>query len=162
MENINSWKDIRWTNVEEKVFRLQLRIYKAAANKEFEKVYKLQKLLISSSYAKYLSVRRVTQDNNGKKTPGIDKVLITSPSERFKLANRLKLNGKSSPILRTYIPAGPGKQRPLGIPTIEDRAKQMLAYLALCPQWEAKFEAESYGFRPGRSVLDAVEAGHIA
>ena len=158
MENINSWKDIRWTNVEEKVFRLQLRIYKAAANKEFEKVYKLQKLLISSSYAKYLSVRRVTQDNNGKKTPGIDKVLITSPSERFKLANRLKLNGKSSPILRTYIPAGPGKQRPLGIPTIEDRAKQMLAYLALCPQWEAKFEAGSYGFRPGRSVADAIEA----
>jgi len=158
MENINSWKDIRWSDVEQKVFRLQLRIYKAAANQEFKKVYKLQKLLISSQYAKYLSVRKVTQENVGKKTPGVDKILITSSIEKFKLAKRLKLNGKSSPILRTSIPSGPGKERPLGIPTIEDRSKQMLAYLALCPQWEAKFEAGSYGFRPGRSVNDAIEA----
>ena len=158
MTNIKSWKDIRWSEVEQKVFRLQLRIYKAATKQEFDKMYKLQKLLIGSQYAKYLSVRRVTQDNIGKKTPGVDKILIDRPKDRFKLANRLKINGKSSPILRTYIPASPGKERPLGIPTIEDRAKQMLAYLALCPQWEAKFEAESYGFRPGRSVLDAMEA----
>lgn len=158
MENINSWKDIRWTKIEQKVFRLQLRIYKAAANQELEKMVKLQKLLTNSNYAKYLSVRRVTQDNAGKKTPGVDQKLYITPSERFKLAQRLKLDGKSSPILRVYIPAGPGKQRPLGIPVIEDRAKQMLAYLALCPQWEAKFEARSYGFRPGRSVIDAIEA----
>jgi RNA-directed DNA polymerase len=158
MENINSWKDIRWSDVEQRIFRLQLRIYKAAANQELEKVYKLQKLLVKSKYAKYLAVRKVTQDNTGKKTPGVDKRLITSSSQRFTLANQLELNGKSSPILRMYIPAGPGKQRPLGIPTIEDRAKQMLAYLAMCPQWEAKFEAESYGFRPGRSVNDAMEA----
>ena len=113
MENINSWKDIQWSTVEQKVFRLQLRIYKAAANQELEKVYKLQKLLTSSKYAKYLAVRRVTQDNIGKKTPGVDKKLITSSSEKFKLATQLQLDGNSSPILRTYIPAGPGKQRPL-------------------------------------------------
>ena len=157
MANINSWKDINWLRTNEAVFRLQLRIYRAAANEEWEKMYKLQKLLISSANAKFLSVRRVTQDNSGKKTPGVDGKIIQSPKEKFKLAQSLKLDGKSSPIRRTYIPKPDGSQRPLGIPTIEDRAKQMLAYLALSPQWEAQFEEGSYGFRPGRSVFDAIE-----
>ena len=158
MENINSWNDIQWRDLEKTIFRLQLRIFKAAANNELEKMYKLQKLLISSKAAKYLSVRKVTQDNAGKRTPGVDKILIKTPSERFALANQLSLNGKSSPIRRVYLQYPDGKRRPLGIPTIEDRAKQMLAYLALCPEWEARFELGSYGFRPGRSVLDAMEA----
>lgn len=158
MENINSWKDIQWSIIEEKVFRLQLRIYKAAANQELEKMYKLQKLLVSSQSAKYLSVRKVTQDNAGKNTPGVNKKVINSPEERFKLANQLTLNKNSLPIRRTYISKADGSQQSLGIPTIEDHVKQMLAYLALCPQWEAQFEASSYGSRPGRSVLDAVEA----
>ena len=158
MSNINSWKDIRWAPIEERVFRLQLRIYKAATNGELEKLYKLQKLLISSKSAKYLSVRKVTQQNSGKKTPGVDNIIIKTPREKFFLAERLTLDGKSSDIRRTYIEYPDGKRRPLGIPTIEDRAKQMLAYLALCPQWEASFEASSYGFRPGRSVHDALEA----
>lgn len=158
MANINSWKDIRWTLIEERVFRLQLRIYKAATNRELEKLYKLQKTLIKSQSAKYLSVRKVTQQNSGKETPGVDNVIIKTPKEKFALAERLTLNGKSSNIRRTYIDYPDGKRRPLGIPTIEDRAKQMLAYLALSPQWEASFEASSYGFRPGRSVMDAIEA----
>lgn len=158
MENINSWQDIQWRDIEKRVFRLQLRIFKAAVNQESEKMYKLQNLLISSKAAKYLSVRRVTQDNAGKRTPGVDKILISTPSEKFALANQLTLDGKSAPIRRIYLQYPDGKRRPLGIPTIEDRAKQMLAYLALCPEWEARFEAGSYGFRPGRSVLDAIEA----
>lgn len=157
MNNINSWKDIPWSRTEEIVYRLQLRIYKASADKEWEKMFKLQKLLISSESAKFLSVRRVTQENAGKKTPGVDGKTILSPSEKFKLANNLTIDGKSSPIKRTYIPKPDGSKRPLGIPTIVDRAKQMLIYLALCPQWEAHFEQGSYGFRPGRSVYDAIE-----
>jgi RNA-directed DNA polymerase len=152
--NINSWNDIPWSSVEQSVFRLQLRIYKASTKGDLEKMYKLQKLLISSSYARYWAVRKVTQENTGKKTPGVEKALILSPAKRFALANRLALDGKSLPILRQSIPS----QRPLGIPTVEDRCKQMLAYLALSPQWEARFEEYSYGFRPGRSVADAMEA----
>ena len=158
MENINSWQDIQWSTIETIVFRLQLRIFKAATAQEWQKVHKLQKLLISSQSAKYLAVKRVTQDNSGKKTPGVDNHIISSPEERFILATQLKIDGKSSPIRRTYIPKPDGSQRPLGIPTITDRAKQSLAYLALCPEWEAQFEAGSYGFRPGRSVHDAIEA----
>lgn len=125
---------------------------------DLEKLYKLQKLLISSESAKLLSIRKVTQDNSGKKTPGLDNKLILTPIEKFNLTKQLTLNGKSSSIKRTYIRKADGNQYPLGILTIKDRVKQMLAYLALSPQWEAQFESESYGFRSGRSVLDAIES----
>lgn len=158
MEIINSWKDIQWHIIERRIFRLQLRIFKASTNQEWEKMYKLQRCLISSKSAKYLSVKKVIQDNQGKKTAGVDGIIIKTPKEQFDLANQLKLDGKSSPILRTYIRKSDGTQCLFGIPTIEDRAKQMLASLAICPQWEAHFEAGSYGFRPRRSVADATEA----
>ena len=117
METINSWNEIKWTIVDQTVFRLQLRIYKAATEKKLEKMYKLQKTLVSSKFAKYLAVRRVTQDN----TRG-----IPSPKEKFDLANKLLLKGTSSPIKRTYLVYPSGKRRPLSIPTIENGAKQMV------------------------------------
>lgn len=158
MENINSWKDIQWSAIEKRIFRLQLRIYRATVNQEFYKVFKLQKLLISSKSAKYLSVRKITEDNKGKQTPGVENKLIESRVEKLALANRLKLDGRSSQIRRISLDYQNGKRRPLEISKLEDGAKQNLAYLALCPQWEAQFESSSYGFRPGRSVLDAIEA----
>lgn len=157
MENINSWNDVNWTLVQKTVFRLQLRIYKSSKNNEIEKMHKLQRLLLRSSYAKFLATRKITQDNVGKRTPGVDKRIIKSPKDKYNLATNVKVDGKCSPISKKYIPKPDGRNRPLGIPTIEDRVKQELVYLAMLPQWEAQFEATSYGFRPGRSVVDAIE-----
>ncbi len=153
------WRDVNWKSVNRAIFRLQKRIYKASQNGDTKTVTKLQKLLVKSKSAKLLAVRKVTQDNTGKNTPGIDGVANVAPNQRLELAENLKLNGKAKPVRRIEIPK-PGKQekRPLGIPTMEDRAKQALAKLALEPEWEAKFEANSYGFRPGRSAKDAIAA----
>ena len=97
------------------------------------------------------------QDNQGKKTAGVDGVKALTPTERFELISSLKINGKSSPTRRVWIPK-PGKdeRRPLGIPTMVDRAKQALIMLTLEPEWETRFEPNSYGFRPGRCSQDAI------
>nr|YP_009370213.1 putative reverse transcriptase/maturase [Bulboplastis apyrenoidosa]ARO90702.1 putative reverse transcriptase/maturase [Bulboplastis apyrenoidosa] len=155
--NINSWQDIPWLTVEQTVFRLQLRIYKASAKGKHEKMYKLQKLLISSYHAKYYAVRKVTQENIGKKTLSIDNVLMKTKTKRLALANRLTLDGKVMPILRQYIPQQDDNQCSLTISIIEDHCKQMLAYLALSPQWKAKFEEHDYGFKADRSMLNAIQ-----
>jgi RNA-directed DNA polymerase len=104
-----------------------------------------------------LSVRRVTVENQGKKTAGVDGVKSLSPEARLELGGRLKLTGKSKPTRRVWIPK-PGREekRPLGIPTIYDRALQAVVKAALKPEWEASFELNSYGFRPGRSCHDAI------
>ncbi len=110
-----------------------------------------------------LAVRRVTQDNQGKKTAGIDGVKALPPEERLRLAEALHPKHlkrvKAQPVRRVWIPK-PGKpeKRPLGIPVMRDRAHQALVKLALEPEWEARFEPNSYGFRPGRGSHDAIEA----
>ncbi len=153
------WCDVNWKSVNRAIFRLQNRIYKASQNGDIKTVRKLQKLLVKSKSAKLIAVRKVTQDNSGKNTPGIDGVAKIAPNQRLELVQNLNLDGKAKPVRRIEIPK-PGKKekRPLGIPTMKDRAKQALAKLALEPEWEAKFEANSYGFRPGRSAKDAIAA----
>ena len=150
------WNKISWRKVEISVFKLQKRIYQASLKNEVKKVHRLQKLLLSSTNAKLLAVRRVTQDNQGRNTPGIDGVAKLSQAARIGLVEKMKLDQKSKPVRRIWIPK-PGKpeKRPLGIPTMEERSKQALIKLALEPEWEAKLEANSYGFRPGRSAHDA-------
>lgn len=162
MENINSWNEIQWSTIEHKIFLLQIRIYKASQCKNWEKVHKLQTIMLRSKSAKFLAVKKSAQENQGNNTPGIDNISKLTPKERLILAKELKINGKSNFILRKFIPKPDGTKRPLGIPTIEDRAKQALVNLALSPQWEAQFEPNSYGFRPGRSVYDSIEAVRLA
>lgn len=153
----DAWQTIRWPQVQRSVYRLQQRIYRASQQGDTRTVQSLQRLLTTSWSARLLAVRKVTQENLGKKTAGIDGVHSLAPAERLALATDLKLDGKSAPVRRVLIPK-PGKSeyRQLGIPTMRERAKQALAKLALEPQWEAQFEPNSYGFRPGRSPHDAI------
>jgi RNA-directed DNA polymerase len=138
---------------------LQKRIFQASERGDVKAVRKLQKTLIRSWSAKCIAIRRVTQDNQGKNTAGVDGVKSLTPKQRTNLVGKLKLTGKSKPTRRVMIPKpGTTETRPLGIPTINDRALQALVKLALEPEWEAKFEPNSYGFRPGRSCHDAVGA----
>jgi len=114
---------------------------------------------INSRSAKLLAVRRVTQDNKGKKTAGVDGVKSLYPHERLFLAEKLKIGDKAKPTRRVWIPKpGRDEKRPLGIPVMYYRALQALVKMALEPEWEAKFEPNSYGFRPGRSCQDAIGA----
>jgi RNA-directed DNA polymerase len=157
-KNTEGWKAIDWRTAERYVFKLQKRIYAASRRGEVKLVRKLQKTLMRSWYNKVLSVRRVTQDNTGKKTAGVDGIKSLSPAARLELAGQLKLTGKSRPTRRVWIPK-PGREerRPLGIPTMYDRALQAVVKAALEPEWEAVFETNSYGFRPGRSCHDAIK-----
>jgi RNA-directed DNA polymerase len=157
--SIIAWKTINWTQVEFRVKRYQNRIYKASRDNNSNKVRFLQKRILGSLDAKLMAVRRVTTLNKGKRTPGIDNKIFVTDSQKGQLVQKLRLDGKASPIKRVYIDK-PGKKdkRPLGIPIIVDRAKQALCLLALEPEWEARFEQNSYGFRPGRSCHDAIES----
>lgn len=153
------WETLPWQQIERQVFKLQKRIYRASANSETATVHKLQRLLLHSWAARCLAVRRVTQDNRGKRTAGIDGKVVLKATERMELVQSLNLEAKANPLRRVWIEKeGTDEQRPLGIPTITDRALQALVKLALEPEWEARFEANSYGFRPGRGCHDAIEA----
>lgn len=154
------WDRINWLQIERAVQRLQQRIFMAKVRGDLQRMESLQRLLASSWSAKLLAVRKIAQENDGRKTPGIDGVVSTSNKDRVRLLqDGLHLKGYHPlPVRRVFVPKANGKLRPLGIPTLKDRVMQHLVKLALEPEWEAVFEPNSFGFRPGRSVHDAAAA----
>lgn len=152
------WLSIDWVKVNREVQRLQQRIFCATQAGQWRKVRNLQKLLLRSQSNLALAVRQATQVNAGRNTPGVDGKVADTAEKRGKLLRQIRSTGahRVHPVRRVYIPKANGKQRPLGIPTIEDRVRQCVVKAALEPSWEARFEPTSYGFRPGRSVHDAV------
>jgi RNA-directed DNA polymerase len=152
------WDAIDWRKADRIVRNLRCRIFRAAQVNDLRKVRSLQKLMLRCHSNILMSVRRVTQVNAGKNTPGVDKVVVKTPAARGQLVDYLSTRQpwRASPVRRVYIPKANGKQRPLGIPTVLDRALQAMVKQALEPEWEARFEGSSYGFRPGRSCHDAI------
>jgi RNA-directed DNA polymerase len=161
-QDVVDWETIDWRSCEEQVRRLRQRIFKATQEQDWPKVRNLQKLMLRSRANTLVSVRRVAQRNAGRKTAGIDgEVALTSPA-RAELAARVHRTIRSwnpMSVKRVYIPKAGDKTklRPLGIPVIMDRCHQARVRHALEPEWEARFEPRSYGFRPGRSCQDAIE-----
>ena len=154
---VTDWHAIDWKSVNHNVRRLQARIVKATKEKRWGKVKALQRLLTHSFSGKALAVRRVTE-NQGKRTPGVDKVTWNTPHKKSNAIYALRQRGyRPQPLRRIHIPKANGSKRPLSIPAMKDRAMQALYLLALDPVAETKADPNSYGFRTGRSTADAIE-----
>ncbi len=152
-----NWETIDWSKAEREVKRLQRRIAQAVREKRWGKVRVLCRILTRSQSAKWLAVRRVIT-NKGARTPGVDNILWRSPQQFWEAAQSLTRRGyRAQPLRRVYIVKRNGKLRPLGIPTMKDRAMQALYALALEPIVECRADPNSYGFRPYRSTHDAIE-----
>ena len=157
------WRAVDWRACEASVRRLRQRIFTASQAGDLSRVRNLQKLMLRSRANTLLSVRRVTERNAGRLTAGVDGEVVLTPEAKMQLAERVQQSTepfKAQPVRRVYIPkqGSSRKRRPLGIPVIVDRATKLGSSSALEPEWEARFEPRSYGFRPGRGCHDAIEA----
>ena len=151
------WDQIDWSQVKHQVENKQQKIFRDAQRGNFWRVKQYQKLLVRSLSARLLAVKLVTEINAGRNTPGIDGHLVKTRKAKISLTESLKLrNYKPNPVKVKWISKPNGNRRKLGIPTIRDRVMQALILLAMEPEWETKFEPHSFGFRPGRSAIDAV------
>src|SRR6266508_2792121 len=161
--DVLDWRAVDWATVENSVRRLRQRIFTASQAGDPARVRNLQKLMLRSLANTLAGVRRVTERNAGRLTPGVDgEVVVTSrgKAELVDRVHRCRSEHRPRPVRRVYIPKANGKQRPLGIPVIEDRCHQARVLNALEPEWEARFEPRSYGFRPGRGCQDAIGASY--
>jgi RNA-directed DNA polymerase len=157
-----AWDQINWTQCARNVRRLQARIVKATQAGRWNRVKALQRLLTCSFSGKALAVKRVTE-NQGKRTSGVDGAIWSTPASKHKAIGLLRRRGyQPQPLRRVHIPKANGKLRPLGIPTIKDRAMQALHLLALAPVAETRADGDSYGFRTGRSTADAIGQSFLA
>jgi RNA-directed DNA polymerase len=157
------WRQLDWRAAEASVRRLRQRIFTASQAGDLGRVRNLQKLMLRSRANTLVSVRRVTERNAGRRTAGVDGEVVLTPAAKMQLVERVQHCAepfKALPVRRMYIVkrGSSGKRRPLGIPVILDRAHQARVVNALEPEWEARFEPRSYGFRPGRGCHDAIEA----
>jgi RNA-directed DNA polymerase len=160
-DDLLDWSQVDWRTVEQNVRRLRQRIFTASKAGDLPRVRRLQKLMLRSRCNALLSVRRVTEQNAGRLTAGIDGEVVLTPEAKAELVGRVQHPTepvKAMPVRRVYIPKAGGKKRPLGIPVILDRVNQARIVNALEPEWEARFEPRSYGFRPGRGCHDAIQA----
>jgi RNA-directed DNA polymerase len=159
---ILDWSQIDWRSVEDQVRRLRQRIFTASKAGDLSRVRRLQKLMLRSRSNTLVSVRRVTERNTGRLTAGVDGEVVLTPEAKMKLVDRIQHPTepfKALPVRRVYIPKpGSQKRRPLGIPVLLDRCHQARIVNALEPEWEARFEPRSYGFRPGRGCHDAIQS----
>jgi RNA-directed DNA polymerase len=153
------WHRLNWRQADRIVRNLRRRIFRATQANDLRKVRSLQKLMLRCYSNIILSVRRVTQVNAGRNTPGVDRVVVKTPAARGKLVDEMTTcqPWRTSPVRRVYILKSNGKQRPLGIPTVLNRCLQARVKNVLEPEWEARFEGSSYGFRPKRSCHDAIQ-----
>jgi len=155
------WELLPWQLIDKSIRKLRQRIFRATREQKWNVVRSLMKLMLRSYLNLLASVRRVTQKNKGKKTAGVDGEVALTPKSRMALVKRMAKHTlwKARPARRVHIPkpGKPGQERPLGIPTLRNRVSQAMVKNAHEPYWEAIFEPNSYGFRPGRSIHDAIE-----
>jgi RNA-directed DNA polymerase len=156
---LDRWNTLPWKPIQRNVCQLQTRLSRAAGRDDVQTVRKLQRVLMHSWSAKLLAVRKVTQDNQGQKTPGVDGSKSFPPPQRRTVARTFPLDGTAAPVRRVWIPPpSPPELRPLGMPPIQDRAGQAGVKSALEPAWEARLAPHSAGVRPGRSWQEAIAA----
>ncbi len=158
-DKIDDWDALPWKTWQQDVSRLQERIAQAATNEDRRELHRIQRMMLHSFAAKCIAVKRVAQVNRGRHTAGADGIKSLSKVQCLKLAKSLDLKPTRDTIRRVWIDKpGKAEKRPLSIPTMRDRAQQMLVKMALEPEWEPRFEPNSYGFRPRRSTADAMVA----